>query len=77
MWTSRASHVPLSSSCLTGETVLTWNVKLRVFVPLSYLEEASRCLSVLPGWCAVPLYLLLPLYPFVATRLFGICSCFL
>lgn len=73
MWTSGASRVPRPSSRPTGETVLTWNVKLRAFVPLSYLEKASSCPSVLPGSCAVPLSLLLPPS---ATRLFGFFSCF-
>lgn len=50
------SSLACSTSLIVPETVLTWNVKLRVFVPLSYLEEASCCLLVLPGWCAVPLF---------------------
>lgn len=43
----------------------------RLFPSLTWRKPAA----VLPGRCAVPLALLLPLYPFAATRLFSFSSC--
>lgn len=44
---------------MTGETALTWTVKVRICVHLSYLVEASSCVSPAQRRATLSFFLLL------------------